>query len=295
MAIGQRVAADFYPEKSIKINYETYETGIENVFAGGDATRGASTLINAIADGKKAAFSIIKKTGKKRQVEIAPKSDRKPDIEKLMIARAKRDYGQDLSYIPPQMKTDDKKGAEHEAARCLECDIICNICTTVCPNRSNIYYKTEPVSLPVEIAKRIGSDVKTELSETVNIKQPCQVVNIGDFCNECGNCETFCPSAGAPYKDKPKLHLKKESFVNSVFGFYFDEKKEMKIKTEKGVSYLRKKGDEFFYENEDISVTLNAGTLRASKVELRNKSIEEINIGHIPEYVVLYRRFSDGI
>ena len=57
-AIGQRVNVDFFPEKKLKINPATHETQIEKVFAGGDAVRGASTLIKAIADGKSVAEAI---------------------------------------------------------------------------------------------------------------------------------------------------------------------------------------------------------------------------------------------
>jgi putative selenate reductase len=38
------------------------------------------------------------------------------------------------------------------------------------------------------------------------------VAVLTDFCNECGNCETFCPTAGAPYKDKPRLYLDRADF-----------------------------------------------------------------------------------
>ena len=33
-----------------------------------------------------------------------------------------------------------------------------------------------------------------------------------DFCNECGNCATFCPTAGKPYRDKPRLYLDRADF-----------------------------------------------------------------------------------
>jgi putative selenate reductase len=33
-----------------------------------------------------------------------------------------------------------------------------------------------------------------------------------DFCNECGNCTTFCPTAGEPYLDKPRLYLDQAEF-----------------------------------------------------------------------------------
>jgi glutamate synthase (NADPH/NADH) small chain len=41
----------------IKIN-EGYQTTVENVFAGGDIVRGASTVVAAVSDGMKAATSI---------------------------------------------------------------------------------------------------------------------------------------------------------------------------------------------------------------------------------------------
>ncbi len=37
--------------------------------------------------------------------------------------------------------------------------------------------------------------------------QTVQTLNIADFCNECGNCATFCPTAGAPYQDKPRFWI----------------------------------------------------------------------------------------
>ena len=55
-----------------------------------------------------------------------------------------------------------------------------------------------------------------------SISQDIQIINIGDFCNECGNCTTFCPTSGDPYKDKPRFYLTEESFNSEPEGFYFD-------------------------------------------------------------------------
>jgi len=35
------------------------------------------------------------------------------------------------------------------------------------------------------------------------------------MCNECGNCEIFCPYSSAPYKDKFTLFACEEDFDNS--------------------------------------------------------------------------------
>ena len=42
--------------------------------------------------------------------------------------------------------------------------------------------------------------------------QRYQVAVIADLCNECGNCTTFCPTSGKPYRDKPRLFVDREEF-----------------------------------------------------------------------------------
>jgi len=36
------------------------------------------------------------------------------------------------------------------------------------------------------------------------------------MCNECGNCEVFCPYSSAPYLDKFTLYACEEDFNNST-------------------------------------------------------------------------------
>jgi len=35
---------------------------------------------------------------------------------------------------------------------------------------------------------------------------------MADFCNECGNCATFCPTVGRPYTDKPRIFFHRDDF-----------------------------------------------------------------------------------
>ncbi|HZK29157.1 MAG TPA: putative selenate reductase subunit YgfK [Clostridia bacterium] len=78
-----------------------------------------------------------------------------------------------------------------EGLRCLICDQVCRICTEVCPNRAN-------VAIPVE-----------------GFQDHEQIVHIDGMCNECGNCATFCPHAGKPYKDKLTVFWSEEDFADS--------------------------------------------------------------------------------
>jgi putative selenate reductase len=58
-AIGQQLAIDFLEAAQLRTVPGSYKTQIPNLYIGGDALRGASTAINAIADGRKAALEII--------------------------------------------------------------------------------------------------------------------------------------------------------------------------------------------------------------------------------------------
>jgi putative selenate reductase len=48
--------------------------------------------------------------------------------------------------------------------------------------------------------------------EPFAVTQRFQIVNVAHLCNGCGNCATFCPTAGAPYREKPRLYLERPAF-----------------------------------------------------------------------------------
>ena len=43
------------------------------------------------------------------------------------------------------------------------------------------------------------------MGENLDISKKLQYGNFADFCNECGNCDVFCPEDGGPYKVKPRF------------------------------------------------------------------------------------------
>jgi putative selenate reductase len=84
-----------------------------------------------------------------------------------------------------------------ENQRCLDCDIVCNKCVDVCPNRANF-------AIPIA-----GEKDKT------------QIIHLDALCNECGNCSSFCPWEGDPFKDKYTVFWSQEDFDDSANpGFY---------------------------------------------------------------------------
>jgi len=90
---------------------------------------------------------------------------------------------------------------------------------------------------------------------TFEITQNRQTYNIADWCNECGNCATFCPTSGNPYLDKPKVHLNQKSFDESPWGYIFENngnEKIIKYKNNEKLYVLIIKNDVLLFENDEI-------------------------------------------
>ena len=259
-SVGQDLDIDFVDNDLLEVNDFTFETKIENVFLGGDALTGGTSIISAVADGKKVAQNIIEKSHK--EYNIKPVENKK-DItyDELLVKRAKREYGLKIKETPLSDRNNfnlitstlTKEEAMKEASRCLFCDEICNVCVTVCPNRANYSYDTKPVAYKLKKAVRKGNNIVFEDDKLFSIKQKHQVLNIGDFCNECGNCTTFCPTNGAPFKDKPKFYLSQQSFDDAEYGFILKAKNHLIYKDEKGIKELISDEKTFIYKEEKIN------------------------------------------
>ena len=76
----------------------------------------------------------------------------------------------------------------------------------VCPNRANISIK-------------------------VPGKENREIIHIDRMCNECGNCEAFCPYSSRPYRDKFTLYHTETDFVDSKnSGFLLLDRVQYKVR-----------------------------------------------------------------
>lgn len=298
VSIGQRVKAGFLPDAmTLKADPHTSQTSLPNVFAGGDAVRGASTLINAVADGRHAAETILARLGLSAQAATAtPSDERRPDLDGLRIRQATRVMGPALPERSPENRLDfdpairtlTEEEAMDESRRCLQCDLVCNVCTTVCPNRANVALLSLPMPHPVQVAVRDGNGVRVETLSNRRLEQSYQIVNIADACNECGNCATFCPSAGAPYRDKPRIHLSRESFDNAPDGYRLVSPARLEGKRGGKAFSLAAEKNGFVFESDALIAHLDGGTLCATKVTL-NDDVKEAALSGAVEAVTLFR------
>jgi len=292
-AIGQDIFLDFLPNGQLEVNSSTFETQFKNVFAGGDVLRGADSLINAIGDGKSAAIKIIEKSNRDFHKNSEPKI--KLSLVEFQKRQAYREFGIEL----PETELSERKNfqlvnptlsdeqAIKEAERCLYCDDICNICVGVCPNFANVAFEADKMSIPIYKVYNDGNDANFKLLKYFEVKQTNQILNIADFCNECGNCVTFCPTNGSPFQTKPRFYLTEESFNIEEFGYLISEK-EIKYKSKSGIESLSLKNNLLIYENNYVVVNFNKNNFDLLESTFKNDTLTEIVLEKAAEMYYLF-------
>ena len=170
-AVGEKVESEVFTRNGITVDEKgipAFKTNLEGVYAGGDAMRGPATVVEGIADAQYFANAVI---GEAHKFAIPAKA------------------------VATREEAVAKKGvlcesAKCEGDRCLTCNVVCQVCADVCPNRANVV-----IELP-------------------DGRQ--QILHVDRMCNECGNCAVFCPYDSAPYREKFTLFLTREGFDGSV-------------------------------------------------------------------------------
>lgn len=124
-------------------------------------------------------------------------------------------YHQRMNHKPP------KKVDSHLAF--FDC-LTCNKCLPVCPNASNFSIPAGEMTLATFNYRysREGYFIPEQGKDFVLTKK-AQIANIADFCNECGDCDTYCPEYGGPFIEKPRFFTSKASYTEfpTYDGFFF--------------------------------------------------------------------------
>lgn len=229
LAIGQKPDLDLLGNSRIQVRSngtiavdpDTGQALPQPVYAGGDVTRGPATIIEACADGRRAAEAICSALGVPfESLQAHPAALSATDILQVKRARARREMQHEPSLLPVRLRNGfdlveqalTVEQARSEGERCLQCSMFCDKCVEVCPNRANYVYQISPVDLTLPVLACVDGGLAVTGQERFRVEQGRQIIHVDDFCNECGNCATFCVHQGKPYTDKPRLFLQWESF-----------------------------------------------------------------------------------
>ena len=128
-------------------------------------------------------------------------------------------YSFEKNSTPPR-----KVGSMLELFDCLTCDK----CIPVCPNDANFALKIPPSERVILEFEKGKSGWSVKKKESLKLEKKYQIANFADFCNECGNCDIFCPEDGGPYLLKPRFFGTIESFKKFVNrdGFFVESNSE---------------------------------------------------------------------
>ena len=104
---------------------------------------------------------------------------------------------------------------------CINCDK----CVPVCPNVANFVYETTAVDITYDNFELAPEGPPQRVPGGVfKVAKAHQLANYADACNDCGNCDVFCPEDGGPYIEKPRFFGSLETYRKYAGrnGFYID-------------------------------------------------------------------------
>ena len=126
-----------------------------------------------------------------------------------------RRYSAAKNSKPPR-----KIGSALELFDCVACDK----CVPACPNGANFSFHVPPREVVIEKVRHTQEGWSLREEGTLEVGARLQYGNFADFCNDCGNCDVFCPEDGGPYLIKPRFfgHLEDWRASSSLDGFHFE-------------------------------------------------------------------------
>jgi putative selenate reductase len=311
LAIGQRPdvaflngsAVSLQKNGAIAVDPRTGLAGTSCVYAGGDAVRGPATVIEACFDGRRAAKAICDELGIKfEQLPARQATLSEGEILQVKRVRARKEQ----QHKPETLSVSRRSGfdlveetltedaARSEAARCLQCATFCDKCVEVCPNRSNYTYFVSPMNVMLPRLSRQNGRLAVTGQEPFRLEQVRQIVHVDDFCNECGNCATFCVHEGKPFRDKPGLFFSESDFKSEDDNAFYIQKDKEKwaIKRREGgeESRLSVAGgtDDIVFENDWLRVTFSPCDFGVKTMESKQDFQGELSlVGAAEMYIIL--------
>jgi len=103
---------------------------------------------------------------------------------------------------------------------CINCDK----CIPVCPNDANFFYEVQPLEVTYSNFQVKDNQVHKIQGSTFKIHEEHQIANYADLCNDCGNCDVFCPEDGGPYIEKPRFFGSMETYRHDKKDGFFIKK-----------------------------------------------------------------------
>jgi putative selenate reductase len=135
--------------------------------------------------------------------------------------------------------------------------VSCDKCVPVCPNDANFAFVPARREFDIVKLSPAGGGWEWRREGRVALREDHQIATFVDFCNECGNCDVFCPEDGGPYIVKPHFFGSETSWAGGrpLDGFFVERKDGtdrilgrvggLEYRLERTGDWLRFSGEEF--------------------------------------------------
>ncbi len=174
--------------------------------------------------------------------------------------------------------------------------ITCYKCLPVCPNAANFSIPTGTINLETQNYKYVGGRFEAVSTENFILSKLDQIANLADFCNECGDCDTYCPEYGGPFIEKPRFFFSEASYLKfeNLDGFYFSTPDTMigRIQQREYFLLFDEKKKQYCWRNGAAEFWLDAENRFIAGIPL-NGLIDGAEIDMMPFYIM--RTLFDGI
>jgi putative selenate reductase len=311
VAIGQSPDVSFlngssvftHKNGTIAVDAKTGTTSKTGVYAGGDVTRGPAIVIQACEDGRRAAESICQEFGINFEKETCPSAIlSEADILKVKQVRARKQ----VQFRPDRLPVSERIGfnlieqtfteetARQEAARCMQCSTFCDKCVEVCPNRANYTYTISPIRTTLPILACQNGKLTMVGEETFMVNQQRQIIHLDDFCNECGNCASFCIHNGQPYIDKPRLFLKESDFKQEEDNAYYIEGNIIHRRAGSLESKLSVEKDGAVFESSFVTINLSLD-FEIKEMTLKKVFTETLSLQEVIQMMLIFQGITTSL
>ena len=140
--------------------------------------------------------------------------------------------------------------------------ITCNKCLPVCPNAANFSIRTGKVELTMTDYQISNGNFIPVEGEKFVLEKEDQIANLADFCNECGDCDTYCPEYGGPFIEKPRFFFTNATYekYSDYDGFYVPNPFALKGRIDSIEYYLSFNSEkkEYLWRSNEVELILSA-------------------------------------